>query len=127
MRKSLFNCDRPSQKARVNLEDHWHTPGASCKEVDLPGLIGSPYVVRENGSQPEFPDVDLHWLVTGEQKIEKEKENIVMEEPDNYESGFKEKYLKMLEENRELRIQKESLQKSIDSLKKSDKQILDKS
>lgn len=75
----------------------------------------------------EFPDVDLHWLVTGEQKIEKEKENIVMEEPDNYESGFKEKYLKMLEENRELRIQKESLQKSIDSLKKSDKQILDKS
>lgn len=70
-----------------------------------------------------FPDVDLHWLITGEQKIEKEKENIVMEEPDNYESGYKEKYIKMLEENRELRIENKSLLKSIDSLKKDNKQI----
>ncbi|WP_299012033.1 hypothetical protein [uncultured Polaribacter sp.] len=50
----------------------------------------------------EYPDIDLNWLITGKRKIEKEKENLVMEEPDNYENNYKDKYLEVLEENRQL-------------------------
>lgn len=52
-----------------------------------------------------YPNVDLHWLITGEHKNEKEKEkeSIVMEEPDNYESNYKDKYIKVLEENTALK------------------------
>lgn len=70
-----------------------------------------------------YPDVDLVWLITGKEKIEKEKENIVMEEPDNYGKNYKDKYLEVLEENRELSKKVIGLLESNNNLKKDNKHV----
>jgi hypothetical protein len=56
----------------------------------------------------EFPDVDLNWVLTGkEKKIAKkeEKEEVLQtnEPPSNYGGSYLEKYIELLEENRELK------------------------
>lgn len=71
----------------------------------------------------EYPDVDLNWLITGKQKIEKEKENLVMEEPHNYENSYKDKYLKVLEENRDLSKKVIGLLESNKNLKKDNQHV----
>lgn len=63
----------------------------------------------------EFPDINLHWLITGDQKMPSGNQNIVMETPLAYENSYKDKYLLMLEENRELRIENKLLLKSSDA------------
>lgn len=70
-----------------------------------------------------YPDVDAHWLVTGEfKKEEKEekKENCVMEEPQKYGGDYKDKYIEVLEENRQLNKKVLRLMESNNNLKKSD-------
>lgn len=57
----------------------------------------------------EFPDVNLHWLITGEYKITPNPQNSVRESSLEYESSYKDKYLQMLEENRALRIENKML------------------
>lgn len=71
----------------------------------------------------EYPDVDLNWLITGKQKIENEKENSVMEEPDDYGNNYKDKYIEVLEENRELNKKLVAFMESNQNLKKDNKQI----
>ena len=71
----------------------------------------------------EFPEVDLHWLVTGEEKIEKEKE--VMKETNHNGNDYKNKYLEVLEENRELHNENKLLLKSVISLKKHSNEVSD--
>ena len=60
----------------------------------------------------EFPNINLHWLITGEQKTTAAIQNIVMEAPSEYETSYKDKYLLMLEENRALRIENKMLHES---------------
>ena len=70
-----------------------------------------------------YPDVNLEWLITGKQKIEKEKENLAMEEPYNYEKNYKDKYIEVLEENRQLNKKLVRFMESNSNLKKDNKQI----
>ena len=53
-----------------------------------------------------YPDVDLKWLITGKEEKEiktLEKENKTVKEPTpNYGNNYKDKYIEVLEENKEL-------------------------
>lgn len=61
-----------------------------------------------------FPDIDLHWLITGEEK----KWQVVEEEKEEYRKDYKLLYYEVLEENRILNNENRSLRKKIDSIKK---------
>lgn len=52
----------------------------------------------------EFPDIDLAWLITGkEHKKEKEEVLQVNEEQESYGKNYKDLYIEVLEENREIK------------------------
>tara|TARA_B110000091_G_scaffold90346_1_gene98982 strand:+ start:381 stop:740 length:360 start_codon:yes stop_codon:yes gene_type:complete len=63
----------------------------------------------------EFPNINLHWLVTGDHNKSVEIQHVMMEAPIEYENSYKDKYLLMLEENRELRIENKLLLKNSDA------------
>ncbi|MDO6813789.1 hypothetical protein [Tenacibaculum soleae] len=66
-----------------------------------------------------YPDVNLHWLITGEKKETKEiPQNIAMEKPSNYGNSYRDKYFEVLEENRVLSKKVISLLESNNNLKK---------
>lgn len=74
-----------------------------------------------------FQDINLEWLITGKAKTALEQENNLVEEPtEPYMKDYKDKYIEVLEENRELNKEIRALQKRIDSQKKSDQQIFTK-
>jgi hypothetical protein len=51
----------------------------------------------------EYPDVNLEWLITGKEEKTQEKEKTAMSEPSkNYCISYKERYIQVLEENKEL-------------------------
>lgn len=51
----------------------------------------------------KYPDVDLQWLITGkEREIEKEKILQVNEDAESYGKNYKDLYIEVLEENRQL-------------------------
>lgn len=51
-----------------------------------------------------YPDVDLEWLITGkESKKEKEYVLQVKEEEESYGKNYKDLYIEVLEENREIK------------------------
>lgn len=67
----------------------------------------------------KHPDVNLHWLITGEKKETKEiPQNIAMERPSNYGNSYRDKYFEVLEENRVLSKKVISLLESNNNLKK---------
>lgn len=67
----------------------------------------------------KYPDVDIEWLITGKEKKESLKENIVLSEPqENYGDSYKDKYIEILEENRELQKKVINLMEINSSLKK---------
>jgi hypothetical protein len=69
-----------------------------------------------------FPEIDLNWLITGkETKIEKEKKLQTNEPPENYGNNYREKYIEILEENRELQKKVINLLEIKESLKKHSK------
>ncbi len=77
----------------------------------------------------KYPDIDLHWLITGRQKSEKTEEEFVIEKHIDY----KEKYISAMEKISSLQDEKDKLNKEIISLIKSngnlknnDKLIYDK-
>jgi hypothetical protein len=74
-----------------------------------------------------YPEVDLHWLITGkEEKEEKtlEKETLILKEPhENYENSYKDKYIEVLEENKELNKKLVAIMESNQNLKKDNKHI----
>lgn len=48
-----------------------------------------------------YPNIDLHWLITGKSTSEQKKSITVVNEPtENYAINYKDKYLEVLEENR---------------------------
>ena len=50
----------------------------------------------------KYPDVDLHWLVTGEQENETTTDQLAMEGQSPYGENYKDLYFEVLEENRGL-------------------------
>lgn len=51
----------------------------------------------------EFPDIDLGWLITGKKSKPEEKEELVLNEPpESYGKNYKDLYIEVLEENRQL-------------------------
>jgi hypothetical protein len=51
----------------------------------------------------EFPDVNLEWLITGKERKKEEKEKIALNEPsESYGKNYKDLYIEVLEENRQL-------------------------
>ncbi len=71
----------------------------------------------------KHPDIDLHWLITGKNKIEKEIENKVMEDPQNYGGNYKDECFKLLQENRELSKKVIGLLESNNNLKKDNQHV----
>ncbi|PQB07996.1 hypothetical protein BST83_13175 [Polaribacter filamentus] len=66
-----------------------------------------------------YPDVDLNWLITGKEANKEEKEKTVMNEPpENYGNSYKDKYIEVLEENKELQKKVINLLEIKDNLKK---------
>jgi hypothetical protein len=54
----------------------------------------------------KYPDIDLHWLITGKETRVVEKYVKTVEEPaEVYKTSYKDKYLEVLEENRILHKQ----------------------
>jgi hypothetical protein len=50
-----------------------------------------------------YPDVDLEWLITGKEAKKEKKEGIALKEPqENYGKNYKDLYIEVLEENRQL-------------------------
>lgn len=71
-----------------------------------------------------YPDVDLEWLITGKEAIKEEKEKNVLNEPgENYGENYKDKYIQILEENRELQKKVINLLEVKDSLKKYSRNV----
>jgi ribosomal 50S subunit-associated protein YjgA (DUF615 family) len=67
----------------------------------------------------KYPDVDLEWLITGKEANKEEKEKTVMNEPpSNYSDSYKEMYIELLQENKELQKKVINLLEIKDSLKK---------
>ena len=72
----------------------------------------------------KYPDIDLHWLITGKEAKKEEKEkNMLNEPPENYGSSYKDKYIEILEENRELQRKVINLLEVNGSLKKDSEPI----
>tara|TARA_R110002124_G_scaffold148927_2_gene314581 strand:+ start:2466 stop:2846 length:381 start_codon:yes stop_codon:yes gene_type:complete len=100
--------------------------GASDSFLRSSGSIQSDILpsVRKN-----YPDLSIDWLLFDEGemiKSEIERSNLVEEPTEPYMKDYKDKYIEVLEENRELNKEIRALQKRIDSKKKSDQQIFTK-
>lgn len=51
----------------------------------------------------KYPDVNLEWLITGKEAKQEEKEKIALNEPsESYGKNYKDLYIEVLEENRQL-------------------------
>lgn len=70
----------------------------------------------------EFPDIDLHWLITGEYKKKRETLDIIKEPTEFYNKteNYKDKYITILEENRALQTKVINLMEINSRLKKDD-------
>lgn len=72
-----------------------------------------------------FPDINLHWLITGEKKRE---ENRVLEEPEAiYKKPDKDLLIEVLNENRLLNKKINALQETVEDLKKDSERVRAKS
>lgn len=74
-----------------------------------------------------FPDIDLHWLITGEKKYTKNEVENVVAEPKADMQDYKSKYFECTENYMKLNEELKALKASNSKLKKSDKQVFDKS
>ena len=71
----------------------------------------------------KYPEVNLHWLITGEGKMFVLSTNITPSPVGSSEKNNKEMFFEVLKENRELNNENRALLKTIVSLKKSNTRI----
>jgi hypothetical protein len=66
-----------------------------------------------------YPNIDLEWLITGKEAKKEEKVKTIVNEPsENYGNSYKDKYIEILEENRELQKKVINLLEIKETLKK---------
>ena len=103
----------------ISYEDFFkdfNTTYANFKGKSLKSSLRSEVLVDFS---TKHPDIDLQWLITGKEAKKEEKEKIVVNEPpESYGDSYKDKYIEILEENRELQRKVISLMEINNSLKK---------
>lgn len=73
-----------------------------------------------------YPDLDLHWLITGEKKYDTSIRDNIVAEPKE-EEDYKAKYYDCLENYMRLNEEMNAFKKSNSNLKKPDRKVYDKS
>lgn len=93
-------------------------------EISYTGFSGEKLKIGVNSDVIQkiiykYPDVDLQWLITGKESKKAEKENNSLNEsPESYGESYKDKYIKVLEENKILQEKIIGLLEANNSLKK---------
>ena len=66
----------------------------------------------------KYPDINLHWLITGEKKYEQNDVVNMVEEP-KYRNNYKKKYFKCAENYMKMNEENKKLKKNMSNFKKS--------
>ena len=108
------------EKKELNKNKFYNLTGVSNGTLDKKSKLSTDTVEK---IVKIFPDINLHWLITGEKK---NAQNGVVEDPKNSEN-YKAKFFECTENYMKLNEELLALKKSNANLKKDDKQIFDKS
>jgi hypothetical protein len=100
IKKRLLEVAKNKGISYENFFKDFGTTYANFKGKSLKSSLRSDVLVDFSS---KHPDVDLGWLITGKEVKKTEKEVIALNEPqESYGKNYKDLYIEVLEENRQL-------------------------